>query len=160
MSLDCIRRQHGFTLIEALMTILVLGILLGLAAPSFVSFTANQRVKTVSFDVYASLVYARSEAIKRREAVSIEPVSGGDWATGWTVKTTSSTLRTQGRVPGVAMFGPASVAYRGDGRLTSGSTVGILIQPGSYYATVGNRCVRVDLTGLPKSTLLSGTACP
>ena len=161
MKTTCARRQHGFTLIEALVVIAMIGVLLALAAPSFVTYTASQKVKTASFDLYAALVFARSEAIKRRRDVTVAPVSG-DWNLGWTVSTdvggTPTTLRGQDAPTGVVVSSVSpSVVYRLDGRLTS-AKVGVLIQPQTADASIPNRCVRIDLTGLPKTTT-SGT-CP
>jgi len=161
-------RQLGFTLVEALVVIAMIGVLLGLAAPSFVTYTATQKVKTASFDLYAAMVFARSEAIKRKQLVTVAP-NGGDWAAGWTVKTPDPavvpidpaitiTLRTQDPLSGVVISSVAtSVVYRLNGRL-NGGTVGVLIAPQKADASISNRCIRVDLTGLPKTTT-SGT-CP
>lgn len=154
--------QQGFTIIEVLTVIVMIGVLLALAAPSFVTFTASQKVKTASFDVYAAMVFARSEAIKRRQDVTVAP-NGGDWATGWTVRATGivDPLRSQDSLSGVLISSVApSVVYRLDGRLNGGATVGVLIQPQSPQASISNRCVRVDLTGLPKTTQITDTTCP
>jgi len=154
-------RQRGFTLIEALMVIVLIGVLLALAAPSFRNYMASQRVKTASFDLYATLIFARSEAIKRRVTVTVA-ANGGNWATGWTVTAAGVTaaLRTQDALAGVTTSGAASVVYRLDGRLTGGANIGVLIRPETADATIPNRCIRVDLTGLPKTTTTSGTTCP
>lgn len=157
------RAHAGFTIIEVLVVILFVGVLLGLAMPSFRQYTASQKVKTASFDLYASLVFARSEALKRRQLVTVTP-NGGDWAAGWAVTTdiagVTTTLRRQDALSAVAISGATSVAYRLDGRLNSGSTLGVLIQPQTADATIQNRCVRIDLTGLPKTTNISTTTCP
>ena len=161
MTTTCARRQHGFTLIEALVVIAMIGVLLALAAPSFNTFTANQRVKTASFDVYAALVFARSEAIKRRQSVTVaiaQDPATSEW--GWTVSTGGTPLRTQDTLKGVVLSGATSVVYRLDGRLTAASAVGVLIEPQTANASISNRCIRVDLTGLPKSTTISSTTCP
>ena len=155
--------QRGFTLIEALVVIVMIGVLLALAAPSFVTFTSGQKVKTASFNVYAALMFARSEAIKRRQNVTVTPVSS-DWKNGWTIHTTiagvDTTLRTQDALTGVTFSGAASVVYRLDGRLASTSSLGVLIQPEVADASIANRCIRVDLTGLPKTTNIANTTCP
>lgn len=161
MSREFVLHQRGFTLIEVLMVIVMMGVVLALAAPSFRTFTASQKVKTASFDLYATLVYARSEAIKRRQLVTVA-ANGGDWATGWTVTATGVTdpLRNQDALSGIVTSGTASLAYRLDGRLNGGATVGVLIRPQTADATIQNRCIRVDLTGLPKTTNISTTTCP
>ena len=140
-----------------------MGVLLTIAAPSFVTFTSSQKVKTASFDVYAAMMFARSEAIKRRANVTITPVSS-DWKNGWTVSTTiggvDTTLRSQDSLSGVTFTGPTSVVYRLDGRLSVGSAIGVLIQPQVADSSIQNRCVRVDPTGLPKTTNITSTTCP
>ena len=97
MSREFVLHQRGFTLIEVLIVIVMIGVLLAIAAPSFVTFTASQRVKTASFDLYAALTFARSEAIKRRQAVTVAPAAGTDWATGcMAMEGEISTLRAAG----------------------------------------------------------------
>lgn len=152
---------QGFTLIEALVVIAMVGVLLTLAAPSFSTFTSSQRVKTASFDLYAALIFARSEAIKRRANVTVTPVSG-DWKNGWTITTPAvgTPLRSQDALSGVVTSGAASVVYRLDGRSTATGPVGVLIQPEVTHPTISNRCIRVDLTGLPRTTTISDTTCP
>ena len=160
MTSQAMRRQHGFTLMEILIVIAMVGVLLGIAAPSFTNFTASQRVKTASFDMYAALNFARSEALKRRQQIVVAPTTGTDWSTGWTVKAGTTTLRSQNAPTGAAFSGASSVTYRMDGRLSAGSNLGVLIQPNPANADVKNRCIRIDLTGLPKSTTTTGTTCP
>lgn len=155
--------QGGFTLIELLIVIALMGVLLTLAAPSFRNYAAGQRVKTASFDLYSSLILARSEAIKRRQAVSVSPQTPGDWGSGWRVVAGTETLRTQDPPVGVVVTGSASVDYRQDGRLSSAGNVGILVKPDITAGNdplLKNRCIRIDLAGLPKSTEMTGTTCP
>ena len=154
--------QHGFTLIEILLVIVIMGIFLTLAAPSFVTFTSGQKVKTASFDLYAAMMFARSEAIKRRVNVTVAPTDAVDWKNGWTVVATgvATPLRTQDSLSGVVFSGATSVVYRLDGRLTSAAALGVLIQPQTANSTIQNRCIRVDLTGLPKTTQTTTTTCP
>ena len=118
-------------------------------------------MKTASFDLYAAMMFARSEAIKRKVNVTVAPVSS-DWKNGWTIVEAGggTTLRTQDALSGVTFSGAPSVVYRLDGRLTSSSAVGVLIQPEIADSSIKNRCIRVDLTGLPKTTTISTTTCP
>ena len=164
--------QLGFTIIEILLVIVIMGIMAVIAAPSFVSFTSGQKVKTASFDLYAALIFARSEAIKRRKCVSVIPATGTDWTTGWKVQevvdtatcvpdpATDPVVRSQDSLSGVVMAGATQIVYRLDGRLTTGAAQGVLIQPQIANASIQNRCIRVDLTGLPKSTNTTSTTCP
>jgi type IV fimbrial biogenesis protein FimT len=153
--------QRGFTIIEIIVVVAIMGVLLTIAAPSFVTFTSSQKVKTASFDLYAAMMFARSEAIKRKVNVTVA-AAGGDWKNGWTVQAAGvgTPLRIQDPLSGVTFSNTTtSVIYRLDGRLTSGAALGVLIQPETANTSIKNRCIRVDLTGLPKSTLDPPT-CP
>jgi type IV fimbrial biogenesis protein FimT len=154
--------QRGFTIIEIMVVVAIMGVMLTIAAPSFVTFTSSQKVKTASFDLYAAMMYARSEAIKRKVNVTVA-ASGGDWKNGWTVVANgvATPLRTQDPLSGVTFSNTTtSVVYRIDGRLTSAAALGVLIQPQTADSSIKNRCIRIDLTGLPKSSTISNTVCP
>jgi type IV fimbrial biogenesis protein FimT len=153
VSRDLILRQRGFTIIEILLVIVIIGVLLSIAAPSFVTFTSSQKVKTASFDLYAAMMFARSEAIKRKVNVTVKPIDDVDWKNGWTIDAAGAAtpLRRQDPLSGVTFSGATSVVYRLDGRLT-GATVKVLIQPEIPNDTIDYRCIQVDMTGLPKTT--------
>ncbi len=61
----------GFTLLEVLVTVLVLGILSSIAAPSWLAFINGQRVRTVNDRVLQSLRSAQSEAKRTKRDVRI-----------------------------------------------------------------------------------------
>jgi prepilin-type N-terminal cleavage/methylation domain-containing protein len=63
--------QRGFTLLELIVVVTIVGILLGLAAPSFVDFLRNNRMAAAANDLLTAVNVARTEAIKRREPVTI-----------------------------------------------------------------------------------------
>jgi type IV fimbrial biogenesis protein FimT len=165
------RWSRGFTLIEAMVTIAVLVVLLAVVAPSFRTFVSSQRVKTSSFDLYSTLMFARSEAIKRRDNVTIEAVSS-DWKNGWTVKDSSlNILRSQSAPNGVCVTtdgacppsSPSpptltSLTYRLDGRLTTGNSALTLAATVGDPDTAGRRCITVDTTGIPRSRKIAGGA--
>lgn len=79
-----LRRSVGFTLVELMVTLVVLAILIGIAAPSFRVFLAQQRIRATSMDLRMGLTMARSEAVKRNERVALDPL-GGNWSEGWQV---------------------------------------------------------------------------
>lgn len=88
------RREGGFTLVELIVSVTVLGILLGLAVPQFTDFLRNSRRTAVLNELVGSLTLARTEAIRRGVTVSMckttdgtACVSGaGDtWAAGWLI---------------------------------------------------------------------------
>ena len=150
-----LRRSRGFTLPELMIVVAILSVLIAAGVPSFAEFIRNQRVKTASFDLFASLVVARSEAITRRTTVTLTPASTANWANGWTITyvdpTSGSTvtLRDQQAMPNLTITGPTSVVYRSSGRLTGTATP--QFQLTSSGASVVTRCLNVDLSGRPVS---------
>ena len=144
------RPASGFTLIETLMVVVILAVLAGLAAPSMRAFMDSQVVKTPASDLYASLVLARSEAIKRNAAIDVVPTAT-DWAQGWSVRVQSGglVLRTQDGYPRISISASnaGTVTYGGNGRLSTSATTFRVLVPGNAEARM--RCVTVDVTGRP-----------
>lgn len=58
-------RIFGFTLIELIITILVMTILLGIGVPSYIQFKENNTLQGAAQALYSDIQFARSEAIKR-----------------------------------------------------------------------------------------------
>lgn len=75
--------SRGFTLIELLVTIALIGILLGIAAPSFITFQRNSELTTTVNSFLAAASAARAEAMKRGLNAYVVPRTAGNWATGW-----------------------------------------------------------------------------
>lgn len=76
------RRVGGFTLIELLVVMALIGVLITLAAPSFLQFQRNSRLRTVSMSLSSAISAARSEAMKRQKFTFVMP-RNGDWNAGW-----------------------------------------------------------------------------
>lgn len=143
------RAMHGFTLAELMIVIAIVGILMALAVPNFRPFVLSQRIKNASFEVFASLILARNEAITRGATVTIASISGTNWAGGWTVTAFDGTLlRTQTAYPAsITMTGPATLAYNGMGRLTGAA--GTINLTASGIDASSSRCISIDLSGRP-----------
>ncbi|KVW93452.1 GspH/FimT family pseudopilin [Thiobacillus denitrificans] len=82
----------GFTLIELMVTIAVLGILLSIGIPSYQNMVLNSRITAQANQVITALNYARSEAVKRAAPATVCSTNGGaacagstNWSTGWLV---------------------------------------------------------------------------
>lgn len=85
-------RVTGFTLLEALVVMALLGVLLSLAAPALSSLRQQHRLQAEAQGFFDSLVLARSEALRRQQAVTLcaraqatACDAQGLWQQGWLV---------------------------------------------------------------------------
>jgi type IV fimbrial biogenesis protein FimT len=141
------RRQRGFTLVEMILTVVIISILTAIAAPSFTDVIERQRSKNAAADIYVALTRARSEALRLNKNVTLSPNSG-DWAQGWQIldPVTGAVLESHEAVRNLTVSGPASVVYRSSGRTTGTATATFTIS-GSYATST--RYVCLDLSGRP-----------
>jgi type IV fimbrial biogenesis protein FimT len=156
------RSNQGFTLIELIVTVIVLAILTAVALPSFQSLIAGQRIKSASFDIMAALMLTRSEAIKRNANVDLKP-NNGNWQNGWTVSLNGTTLNQESALASniaIQCFSGAStitpcptVTYTGSGRLSTATlTASPSIQLSSTATTgIATQCIGIDLSGRPNT---------
>lgn len=77
---------QGFTLVELMVTVAVLGILAMIAVPSMTSLINGGRLKEQTEEFVAAMQLARSEAIRRNARVTICPGAGTSCSgsTSWT----------------------------------------------------------------------------
>jgi type IV fimbrial biogenesis protein FimT len=74
------QRPAGFTLIELMITITLLGLLVGMGVPTFRSWIQNSQVRTAADAVLSGVQLARSEAIRRNKPVEFVLRTGADWS--------------------------------------------------------------------------------
>ncbi len=80
--------EHGFTLLEMMITLVIAGILLAIVIPSYRALDRNQCATSKANALISSFQYARSEAVKQHTDISIlaNNASGSnEWGDGWTV---------------------------------------------------------------------------
>ncbi len=153
---DRASRERGFTLIELMVTISLLGVLLGLAAPSFSLWTRNAQVRTVSDALQGGARQAQTEAVRRNRQVvfflsndagcsaSTAPAANG---TFWAIRTVpltagdaAETVRCGNLADssrGVSLIGPTAICFNSMGRQVANAS------PGAGTATCA-----LDVSGL------------
>ena len=176
----CRCKPRGFTLVEALVALVLLAVLVALAAPSLTGLRQRQQLRGLAEGFWNSLVLARAEAMARQQRVTVCALSAagdcdatGPWQRGWLVFVDANRngqreadellLQRQGALPaGVSLVGNSPVrrglAYADEGRSV---TVG-----GGFLAGTLTLCregqnegwdVVVNAVGRPR---LEKTACP
>jgi len=87
-------QQRGFTLLELMITLMVVGIILGIGVPNFVDFMRNSRMVGAANDLLAAMHVARGAAVSQRTPVTVcgsanpsaaLPVCGAGANNGWVV---------------------------------------------------------------------------
>lgn len=66
------RHTRGLTLVELIVSLVIVGVLLTLAVPAFNEAVARERLRGVNAQLVTDLKFARSEAIQRGEAVRVD----------------------------------------------------------------------------------------
>lgn len=89
-------RIGGFTAVELMVVVAILGMVTAMAAPSFTPWIESWRVRQTAEQLQSTLYYTRSEAIRRGGRVVIQKLPNGtngcteassttDWGCGWFV---------------------------------------------------------------------------
>lgn len=142
--------KQGFTLVELITVIAIVAILAAVAIPSFRDIINSQRIKNASFELFASLMTARSEAIKRNANVTITAASGG-WEDGWQISAGGTVIKDHAPLNQVVVSNaPTSLVYGRTGRLsaTASSSFQFDVDPQNENYV---RCITIELSGLPRT---------
>ena len=96
--LSDLRASRGFSLLELLAVVGILGIMMAVAAPNFTLWIANSRVRTTAESIQNGLMLAKAEAVRRNvkvqfvltstapSAANVNTVVAATGGTGWMVR--------------------------------------------------------------------------
>ena len=65
------RNRSGFSLIELVFTVVIIGITASIAVPNILARVPNMRLKSAARDLYSNIMKAKVEAVKRNQNVVI-----------------------------------------------------------------------------------------
>ena len=65
------KRETGFTLVELMIVVLLMGILAAIAAPSYQGYMARSRLNGAARQVLSDLMWARMKAVKTNQRVKV-----------------------------------------------------------------------------------------
>ena len=133
-------RQHGFTLVELIITMAIAAILMTVAVPSFTTTIKNNRLVTQANLLVASIGLARSEAVKLGRTATVcvssdQATCTGEtnWSLGWMVWVDADgdnlldageERRFEGALPGTTFTSAATQLTGETGRRISISNTG------------------------------------
>lgn len=158
----------GFTLVELMIVLVILGVILAIGLPGFSELTLSTKLKSYANEMVASVYLARSEAIKRnapmRLCVSDDGINctGGDWEQGWIVIDSADTVigQQQALSTGYKLTGTggATMTFLPSGVASTASTMKVC----RLTPEVGGqeRVVQVSITGRPRVTRTETSTCP
>lgn len=144
-------RCAGFTLIEMLVVVTVIGTVLAYGLPSYSSFSQNGQIRNTAESIVDGLNIARMEAVNRNERIEFN-LNGA----GWTIDVPSTGERVQvqsaagaSKVAVIAQNADRmTVSFNGLGRITSGNASTAITVGSSSAACMPSgsaRCLRVQL---------------
>jgi type IV fimbrial biogenesis protein FimT len=149
--------QKGFGLIELLVGLTLVGVLTGIAYPSFCAMLETQRHREAALQLSHSLRSARTEALLRSQTMWVQAIDD-DWSRGWQIRPDSddeqALLAERARNGKPRIVGNSkimnSIGFSAQGmplQIGNGSLFMCMRdQPRSHYQVIvaGNGRVRVD----------------
>jgi type IV fimbrial biogenesis protein FimT len=165
-------RQSGFTLIELIIVMILVGILVAIGVPSYKSVTTSSRMSAESNALLGDMQYARAEAAREGEPVTVCTSTNGtscsgagstSWQNGWivftdlnddqTVDAGDPVLRVQRAFSGTDTFTSSNTDYavtftrEGFAYLGAGGSLIVTLHntpENGYYS----RCLEISQAGM------------
>jgi type IV fimbrial biogenesis protein FimT len=171
---DRMNTQTGFTLTELVVVMAIVGILLGIGVPSFKYVTTANRVSSEVNALLGDMQYARSEAVREGQTVTVCTSTdganctgggGNTWQGGWIVfsdangdkavqSATEPVLRVKNTFSGQDTFTSTvnAVTFNREGFAVALPNAGVLVtlHDSSNTATY-TRCLQITFVGTVKT---------
>lgn len=166
--------QNGITLIEVMISLVLLGILLALGVPSFSAWIQSSQIRNSAESIQNGLMHARAEAVRRNTVVRFQLVtdltsgcalsaSGSSWVisindpAGACDSAASDTaaprlIQSRSGVDGspnavINGTGVSLITFNGIGQSSTAATVNVTNPTGGACSPAGPmRCLRVTVT--------------
>jgi len=103
--------RRGFTLIEMLVVVAILGVLAALVAPSFNEQLARRRLEGVTTDLTTDLQFARTQAVDDRSAAAFSLITQNSGTSYTLVNGAGTTVKTATLPADVGVTPNITVAY-------------------------------------------------
>ncbi len=107
------RRQQGFSLLELMVTVIVLGLIAAIAVPSFAELRRRTALSTSANEIVAAVQTARMEAIRLNAPVEVACAGAGCAQNRWErlqVRQGATVIREHAFPTGVTVRGSTNVA--------------------------------------------------
>ena len=78
------KQQNGFTIVELMVSVAILGLLTALAVPSFSEWLVRIRVDNEISSLHRTILTARNTAVNLEQPVTICPLDGNTCSADWT----------------------------------------------------------------------------
>ena len=175
---------RGFTVIELMIVVVIIGILMAIAAPSLRAMIIGNQLRSVASELLNDMAIARNEAAKRSQRTVIcksndqnTCVNGATWGNGWivfvdadnslqrnTVGTTEPLIRVKQAIPNSVAFTiapppapPDNVQFRAFGVITAAATQTFTICPTDAGTGIAGRTITMTPRGRVQSAV---AVCP